>query len=115
MAGRYDYVIDQGRTWRRWIQLYQDRDEKTPVPLTDFTAKLEIKAVEGGADVLTLTTENGGITITGNIGKIEWVAEDADTADLEGEYSYELFIVNTLGESTSILKGLIQISPARAD
>mgnify|MGYP000872221820 CR=1 FL=1 len=40
---------------------------------------------------------------------------DADTADLEGEYFYELFIVNTLGESTSIMKGLIQVSPARAD
>lgn len=121
MAGRYDYIIDQGRTWRRWVELYQDRAETVPVPLTDFTAKLEIArvvaidGVETTEEVLSLTTENGGITITGGAGKIEWIAEDADTADLEGEYFYELFIVNTLGESTSIMKGLIQVSPARAD
>lgn len=120
MAGRYDYVIDQGRTWRRWIELYQDRAETVPVPLTDFTAKLELTRVETLAGVetetvvLSLTTENGGITINGSAGRIDWVAEDADTEDLVGEYSYELFIVNNLGESTSILKGLIQISPSRA-
>jgi len=115
MAGKHNYIIDQGRTWRRWIQLFQDRAETVPVPLTDFTAKLEIKPVDGGADVISLTTENGGITITGNIGKIEWVAAKEDTADMEGEYSYELFITNTLEEETSLLKGLIQVSPARAD
>lgn len=115
MAGRYDYIIDQGRTWRRYIELFQDRDETVPVNLTDFTARLEIKPVDGGDDVVSLTTENGGITITGTAGKIEWVASDAATADLEGEYSYELFIENTLAETTSILKGLIQVSPARAE
>ena len=98
--------------------MWQDRAKTVPLNLTGFTAKLEIKAVpiEGeDPDVLSLTTENDKITITALEGKIEWVASEEDTADLEGEYSYELFMAAADGESTSILKGLIQISPARAD
>lgn len=115
MAGRHKYIIDQGRTWRRWIYLWQDRDKTIPVPMPDFTGKLEIKAIDGGADVVSLTTENGGMTIHPTSGKIEWIASNAQTLPLVGEYSYELFTTNTLGEEASILKGLIEISPQRAD
>ena len=65
----------------------------TPVPLTDYTARMQVKTKAGGTELLLLTTENGGIVIDESACRIEiFIEADAliDAAWKSGVYDLEM-------------------------
>jgi len=101
VVGKYNFTIKQGNTFYRKI-IYTDNDDNV-IDLTGYTAALQIRDTYTSEVLLELTTENGGITITGAEGKIELNITKTQTAALtfckaiydldiySGSYEYTLF------------------------
>lgn len=82
-----------------------------PMDISGYTAKMQLRSTPATVNpVLTLTTENGGIIITGPTGNIQLYATAAQTALInEGPYDYDLEIYQ--GSSvTRIIQGQITVS-----
>lgn len=89
-AGIYNTTIDQGSVWTVTF-VYKD-DAGVPIDLTGFTAAMQVRQNYDSAEAdLTLTTSNGGITITGATGTIVVSATATQTGALDpGYYVYDL-------------------------
>lgn len=93
LAGLLDIEIEQGATFNLEF-LYQD-DSGTPINLTGMTARMQLRRQYNSPDpLIILTTENGRITITPLLGKINLIINASDTEDLTGSGVYDLEIVN---------------------
>jgi hypothetical protein len=83
-----------------------------PMNLTGYTAKLQVRSLPSDPDaVLTLTTENGGITITPLTGFIAVTATATQTGAIdEGTYVYDIELVNG-SIVTRLAQGQVVVSP----
>jgi hypothetical protein len=92
-AGTYNIVCDQGATLLRTLT-YRDSSDAL-VNLTGFTGRMQVRAdVESTGTVLSLTTENGGLTLGGALGTIlVTVSATATAAVAAGTYVYDLELV----------------------
>jgi hypothetical protein len=110
-AGNYNTVIDQGADW--FINFSYKNPNGTPVNLLLYTAALQIRTSPlAKTSVLTLTTSNGGITITANTGTIAVHATSTQTAAIiNGKYAYDLEITSAESVVTRLIQGTIQVSP----
>ena len=93
MAGTHDIVCDQGATFSR-VFTWED-STANPIDLTLYTARMQVRAtVESASTLLSLTTENGGITLGGIAGTITVTATATQTAAIAaGCYVYDLEMV----------------------
>lgn len=109
-AGTLDFMIEQGATFN--LTLIWEIDD-VPVNLTNWTARLQARVdVEDTEAVLTLTTENGGITLGGALGTISLDRTAAQTALLPmGSYVFDLELVSGVGVVTRLVQGELDISP----
>ncbi len=85
----------------------------SPANLTSYTAALQIRSLPSSpTKVLDLTTENGGITITGSEGKVAVHATAAQTAAIDdGVYVYDCEITSVSGVVTRLVQGQVVVSP----
>jgi hypothetical protein len=108
-AGIYNATIDQGSIWNVTL-IYQDSDGD-PVDLTNYTAAMQLRQNYNStlAD-LTLTTENGGLTITPLTGTIQVAATATQTGLLSsGFYVYDLELMS--GSNISrLIQGQITVA-----
>jgi len=91
MAGPYDFKIVQGETFTKSMQWTDDDD--VPYNLTGYTARMTIRESIGGTEIVSLTTENGGITITPLTGTIALLISETDTTAMDfttGVYDLEI-------------------------
>jgi hypothetical protein len=111
MAVTYNTVIDQGADW--YINFVYENPNGTPVNVTSYTAALQIRTSPlAKTAVLTLTTQNGGIVVTGNQGKFACHATNLQTAAItNGRYAYDIEITSPLGVVTRLAQGTIEVSP----
>ena len=82
-----------------------------PLDITGYTAKMQMRSYPNSpTPVLTLTTENGGITITGATGNISLHATADQTGAVnQGPYDYDLEIYS--GASvTRVIQGQVEVS-----
>lgn len=81
-----------------------------PVNLTGYTARMQIRQPDAaGAIVQSLTTENGGLTLTAN-GEIKRLITAADTTLLAFECGvYDLEIVSAAGVVTPVVSGAVEL------
>ena len=82
-----------------------------PVNITGYTAKMQLRSTPNTVNaVLTLTTENGGISIDGPTGTITLHATATQTGAIdEGPYDYDLEIYQ--GSSvTRVVQGMAVVS-----
>ncbi len=93
MAGSHDIVCDQGATFTR-VFTWED-STANPIDLTLYTARMQVRATVGSAStLLSLTTENGGISLGGIAGTITVTATATQTAAITaGCYVYDLEMV----------------------
>ena len=93
LAGTYNIIADQGATFSR--AFIKKDDEKRIIPLTGYTARMQVRQTYESVDtLLDLNTENGYITIDGPRGIISIVVPDNDTRILTpGEYVYDLELI----------------------
>jgi hypothetical protein len=82
-----------------------------PLDITGYTAKMQMRSYPNSPTaVLTLTTENGGIVITGATGNIQLHATAEQTGAVnQGPYDYDLEIYQ--GSSvTRVIQGQMEVS-----
>lgn len=89
---QHHFKFYQGATFAK-IVTWQESDG-TPIPLTQYKARMQVRTKPRGRIMLNLTTENGGITLEpgGATGEIHLFASAAQTAlmNVDGVYDLEL-------------------------
>lgn len=111
MAGNYNLTAERGETLS---QVFTWKDGTgTPIDLTGYTAKMEVRTGEvanPGILVLTLTTANGRITLGDEDGTITLNVPVAVIDACEaGIYCYDLFLVSGTGAATRLLAGQFKL------
>ena len=93
-AGKHNLLVEQGATFSESVVYKTDSGDA--VDLTGFTARLMLRTSYSAAEAsLSLTSENGGLTITPESGQIDILITDAQTSSLaSGVYVYDLEIDN---------------------
>lgn len=77
-ASVYDLYIEQGSTFRMRIRLY-DADSQ-PLDITGYTARSQIRqSISTNTIIHEMTTENGGIAVTGPSGYLDIAITDLKT------------------------------------
>lgn len=108
-AGIYNFTVDQGSVFTLNLK-YQDPN-KNPINLSGQTARMQFRRRYDTAAVLTLTTENGGLVITGPTGNILITITDEQAETLEsGFYVYDLEL-NNAGVIDRLIQGQVTVSP----
>jgi len=109
IASGYDTIIDQGADW--YINFVCQDPDDAPINLTGSTAALQLRSLpDDPTAVLTLTTENDGIAITGDEGLVAVHATSTQTnAIITGIYYYDLEL-SISGTITRIIQGQVTVS-----
>jgi hypothetical protein len=84
---------------------------RAPIDLTAMTARMHIRlAIDDAAAIVTLTTENGGLTLGGTAGTITVYISATDTAALDFTNAvYDIEIISA-GVVTRVLEGSVAFS-----
>ena len=111
-ASKYSIRIEQGATFALPIT-WKAGTSAVPVDLTGRTARMDIRAkLTDTAVLLSLTTENGRITLGTTDGVITLHLTAIETAALTWNTGvYDLEIVASPGDVTRLLKGSVTVSP----
>lgn len=109
-AGYLDLYIEQGATYNQPI-VWKD-SSGVAVNLTGYTARMQVrKTISATTPIITLTTENGRITLGGANGTITLNITATDTAALEQFAGvYDLELQSYSGFVTRLLEGQVTVS-----
>lgn len=115
IAGTYNIICEQGTTFTRILDIERpDPDDSTqyiPYNLTGHTARMQVRrTIESTTPMLTLTTENGGISISGTIGRITINASATQTAALTSSGVYDIEIISSSGAVSRVVQGNFNLS-----
>lgn len=105
----YDILADQGATLNR--ALFLKNSAKRPVNIEDYVGRMHIRdVIDSSIIVKTLTTQNGGLTIYGDTGRVDILLRPSDTDDLEAkDYVYDLELESEEGDVTKIVSGKLTV------
>jgi hypothetical protein len=112
-AGKLDLLIEQGATFKHQLQVKQGSGASAPaVNLTSYSARMQIRPeVESTTIYISLTNQNGRITITPLTGTLDLLISATDTAALSFDVAYyDIEIVSAGGEVTRLLQGKVKLS-----
>lgn len=106
-------TIYQGATFRKRLTWTGPAPTRTPIDMTGCTARMQVRSeVESAVVLLSLTTENGGITLGGATGTIDLLSADDETAAITWDGGvWDLEIVHPGGDVTRLAQGSISVSP----
>ena len=107
--GKYNFVCPQGATFSKQLTWEIDGD---PVDLTTYTARMQVREKYSSANpIVSLTTENGGITLGGDEGTIDIEINSTTTAGIVAkEYVYDLELVSS-SVVTRLIEGKFIVTP----
>ena len=109
-AAHVDLEIEKGTTFK-YSLAYLNADN-TPIPLTGFTARMQIRQKHASAAALAdYSTANGKITLNEAEGKIFIKVPASETEYTWVDGVYDLVIISPQGEVTRLLEGAITVSP----
>lgn len=106
-AANYDLYIEQGATFT--LSLIWKDDEGTPIDITGYVARMQIRQNYDTEPVISLT-DGDGIVLGGVAGTIDITITDEQTTDIEiirGKYDLELELA---GVVTRLIQGQVEIS-----
>jgi hypothetical protein len=105
-AGQHDIAIYKGATFSKVLTW---KSGGTEVNLTGYTARMQVReSIDSDSSFISLTTENGGITLGGSAGTVTLSIAAATTAayaPLRGVYDLEL--ISSGGIVTRLLQGSV--------
>lgn len=108
-AADYDLLIEQGATFELSI-VWKD-DAGTPIDITGYSARMQIRKTYDDAPIISLTSNvGGGIVLGGVSGTIDITIGASVTDDitiLRGKYDLELELA---GVVTRLIQGTVDIS-----
>lgn len=110
-AANYDFEIEQGSDLLKPF-VWKD-STGTPVDLSNYTAKLQVRRSASSPDVLfEMSTANGRISIIPSTGKVILIFKSTDTSPLTWKQGkYDLDLISAAGTVKRLLQGSITISP----
>jgi hypothetical protein len=121
IAGIYNITIEQGSTFLRLISIEEPDLTADPTGatfedyvLSGHTARMQIRrTIESDTAMISLTTENGGITINPGTpqNEIKLSITAANTATLLTSGVYDLEIIDSLGNVSKVLRGDVTVIP----
>jgi len=105
LAATYGLTIDQGATYSQTLT-WKD-PSNIAIDLTGYTARMQIRGKRTSTSAtMSLTTENGGITLGDSAGTIDLYISAIDSATLEvGTYVYDLELISPSNNVTRLLMG----------
>lgn len=105
LAGRYNFVCDQGSTFERTVDIKNPDGEV--FSLTGYTARMQVRReIDSATTLIELTTANGRLAINGALGRISITLTPIETAALARGGYYDLEIVQTsTGKVHKVLRG----------
>lgn len=106
--GKHNLVVYQGATFRKTIYY---KPGGVAADLTGFTARCQFReTIDAATEILELTTENGGITLTALEGKIELLITATATAALTFTTAvYDLELIDGT-EVIRLIEGRVTLS-----
>ena len=110
-AGIWNALCEQGATFRR-VLTWKDADGVAQ-NLTGYTARMQVRDTvdDTAGAVLSLTTENGRISLGGVAGTVTLLVDATTTAALTPEqYVYDLEVVSSTGFVTRLVQGTFIVS-----
>ena len=115
IAGTYNILCEQGTTFTRVLEV-QSPDPVNPevfeiYDLTGHTARMQVRrTIDSASPIITLTTENGGIEIDGDDGRITIRMTDEQTGGLTSSGVYDLEIIDAGGSVSRVVQGSFTLS-----
>jgi hypothetical protein len=115
IAGKYNILCEQGTTFTRVLYVEQPTVEDPtvfePYDLTDHTARMQVRrTIDSSAILVSLTTENGRISIGGQEGRIVLSMTDEVTSTITSSGVYDLEIIDGDGNVSRVIEGLFTLS-----
>lgn len=115
IAGIYNILCEQGTTFTRVLTIQQPTPEDPtvfePYDLADHQARMQVRrTIDSSSAMVTLTTENGGITIDGPTGQITVFMSAATTSTLTSSGVYDLEIIDGSGIVSRVIQGTFTLS-----
>lgn len=103
--------IEKGATYRH--TLYWKDKSGVAIDLTGCSAKMQVReSVDSSVVLLELSSTNGGITITGSLGRIDLYLSDENSTLLSGLGGvYDLEIYFPSGDVTRLVEGKLAFKP----
>ena len=91
--GIYNIVADQGATLQE-TAVWKDSARKA-INVTGYTARMQVRpSIDSEQVLLSLTTENGRISVSGPEGRFDMTVSAIDMTSIEaGKYVYDLEII----------------------
>lgn len=119
LAGIYNITCQAGSTFGRTLTFkYPDPSSSPSDPtylpwnLTGYTARMQVRrTIDSSTVLISLTTENGRISLGGASGIIELNITAEDTATITSSGVYDLEIIASNGIVSRILQGDFTLSP----
>lgn len=106
--GKLNLVCPQGSTFSRTLTYSIN---SSPVNLTGYQARLQIREYHYSDDFIASLTEASGITLGGSAGTIDIVIAASTTQNFApGTYVYDLELVNG-SEVTRLVEGKFSVTP----
>lgn len=114
-AGRLDLTIEQGTLFNVEIEYLED-DEVTPIDITGFGARMDIRPRQDSPDgdiILTLNTDNGLLAVDGPNGKVTISVPASTTEALDFDcavYDLELVRIADPDDVIRLVEGDVTLS-----
>lgn len=103
-GGRYDLRVYQGATFTAEFQIVES-DEVTPVPLTGYTAKGQVRLSEASGDALVIDFTT---SVTAATGTVKLTLTAAQTATMSGDGFYDVFLTSAT-DTLLFLQGAVTV------
>lgn len=115
ISGNYNILCEQGTTFTRVIAIEQptaeDPEVYEPYSLVNHTARMQVRrTIESTTTLISLTTENGRISIDDVGGVITLSISAEDTAELTSSGVYDLEIIDGDGNVSRVIQGTFTLS-----
>jgi hypothetical protein len=94
IPGKYNMICPQGTTFSKQLTFTID---SVPVDLTTYSARMQVREkYTSKTAIVTITTENGGISLGGEEGTIDLYVSDSNTSSIVPKnYVYDLELISS--------------------
>lgn len=107
--GQLDLDMYQGASWDYTLTW---TTSGTPVDLTDYSARMDVRVSAASAATVLELTSGSGITLGGTAGTIFLEASPTETAGVaSGQYVYDLELVSPGSAVTRLVQGTLICDP----
>jgi hypothetical protein len=109
VPGKYNMICPQGATFSKQLTYTIDSD---PVDLTTYTARMQVREKHSSTSaIVSLNTENGGITLGGVDGTINLYISDTSTSlFIAKDYFYDLELISS-SNVYRLIEGKFLVTP----